>query len=146
MNTFLRQSLLGLTGLLLFAGLTACALDNLVNPPAAQGQQALDEFVRTLRLEEFQAAAAHLVPANRKAFLATFVPLKNDLTIIDVSIEQITLSDNGRHAEVVLEMDYFLLPSAIVKTMRIEQSWGFFERGGKEPSSYLAKTPFPPFP
>ncbi len=140
-----RRITLAIAGMLL-CSLTACGLGNFVNPPAAQGQQALDDFMRALRLEEYSAAASHLIPEHQPAFLETFAPLSKDLTIIDVRLERIDITEEGRQADVALELEYYLLPSAVVKSFHFEQTWVYLEGGKKEPSHYLVETPFPPFP
>lgn len=146
MTLCIRKALFGLAGLLLLGGLSGCAMDQLINPPAKQGEMALEEFVRALRLEEYQAAASHLAPEYRQDFLDTFTPLKKDLTIIDVRIDEITLIEEGKQADVTMEMEYFLLPSASVKTFLFNQTWIYYEAKEKEPAFYQVETPFPPFP
>ena len=146
MKPVFRRILTGVAALLLVVGLSACALNDLINSPAAQGEVALDGFVRALRVEEFATASNFLVPANRQAFLETFDRLEKDLTVTDVRVEQIAVSQEGRRAEVSLELEYYLLPSAAVKTFRFDHAWIYFDGGKKEPSYYLIETPFPPFP
>lgn len=146
MTLSFRNGLLGLASLLLLATLTACALGDLVNSPSEQGQEALDNFVRALRLGEYTAASSYLVQENRQAFLDTFEPIRKDLTIIDVEIQQIVLTEEGRSAAVTLEMEYYLLPSAAVKTFRFDQTWTYFDDDRKATPFYLIETPFPTFP
>ena len=55
---------------------------------------------------------------HRRAFLDQFDALSKDLTISDVRLKRIQPRDDGRSAEAVLEMDYQLLPSASLKTLR----------------------------
>ena len=145
MKPSFRYLLLGLSALLL-VNLTACALGDLVSSPSEQGQEALDNFVRALRVGEYATASSYLVPENRQAFLDIFEPLKKDLTIIDIQVEQIALAEEGRRADVTLEMEYYLLPSAAVKTFRFDQTWTYFDDGKQETPFYLIETPFPAFP
>ena len=146
MTFIIRKALFALAALLLLGGLSGCAMDQMINPPAKQGEKALEEFIRALRLEEYQAAASHLAPEYRQDFLDTFNPLKKDLTIIDVRIDEITLIEEGRQADVALEMEYFLLPSPSVKTFLFNQTWVYYDAKEKEPAYYQIETPFPPFP
>ena len=146
MTLLIRKTLFGVAGLLLLGGLSGCAMDQLMSSPAEQGEKALEEFIRALRLEEYQAAASHLAPEYRLGFLDTFTPLKKDLTIIDVRIDEITLIEKGKQAEVAMEMEYFLLPSASVKTFLFNQTWVYHEGKEKEPAFYQVETPFPAFP
>jgi hypothetical protein len=142
----MRTSFYGLVGLLLLAGLASCSLGELVNSPADQGQQSLDTFVKALRVAEFSAAATCLKPENRKAFLETFDPLEKDLTIVDVRIEEIVVAADGRQADVQLEIDYFLLPSAVVKTFQFDHTWIYVAAEKSTNAYYVITTPFPPFP
>ncbi|HKL24754.1 MAG TPA: hypothetical protein VJ910_00835 [Desulfuromonadales bacterium] len=127
-------------------GLTACGLDKLVHPPAAQGREALDAFVLAMQLEEFSAAAVHLVPDNRQAFLEQFATLDKDLHIIEARIAEMVIGAEGRRAEVALEMDYYLLPSVTVKTFRFDHTWIYYEASGQMPARYQIVTPFSRFP
>lgn len=145
MKPSLRHFLLGLSALLL-VGLTACAFSDLAGSPSDQGQEALDNFVRALRFGEYATASSYLVSENRQAFLDIFEPLKKDLTVIDVQVEQIALTEEGRRADVTLEMEYYLLPSATVKTFRFDQTWTYFDDDKQKTPFYLIETPFPAFP
>ena len=146
MKSIIQKSLHSLICLLMFAGLASCSLGNLINSPADQGQQALDAFVKALRVEEFPAAAAYLEPENREVFLETFDPLEKDLNIVDVRVEQIVVSTDGKRADVRLELDYFLLPSPVVKTFRFDHTWVYSDAEKQANAYYLIETPFPPFP
>jgi hypothetical protein len=146
MIQIIRKALVGLACFLLLGGLSACALDSLVKNPADRGQEALNMYIRALRLEEFSTAASHMTLENRQAFLDTFGPLEKDLTISDVQIKEIVVTEDGKRADVVLEMEYFLLPSAAVKTFRFEQTWLYFDAENKDAAYYQITTPFPPFP
>ena len=114
-------------------------------PPERQGRAALDDFVTALRWQRYEAAAEFMKPEHREDFLNQFKPLR-DLTIVDVRQLETRLSAEGRRAEVVLEMDYFLLPSVTVKTLRIEQTWVYFSQQGPLRGRYQIVTPFPPLP
>jgi hypothetical protein len=68
------------------------------------------------------------------------------LNVTEVRLTRIDLKDEGRRAETRLEMDYYLLPSATLKTLRIDQTWVYFEAGDSEYSGFLITTPFPKIP
>lgn len=137
---------IGLLILLLGFGPAGCGLDKLVNPPAQQGEEALDDFVLALRLGEFPAAARHLAAEHRRAFLEQFAALEKDLHIVDVRIREMTVTAEGRRADVSLEMDYFLLPSATVRTFRYDHTWIYFGGNDEQVAHYRIVTPFPRFP
>lgn len=139
---FIRNSLIGL----LLCCLSACALNDLMNSPAEQRQESLDTFVQAMRLGEFKVAASYLTQNNRAAFLNQFEALEKDLTFVETRVEEVTILDEGDKVDVVLELDYFLLPSATVKTFRFDHTWAYVEPGGNQVSGYLIETPFPSFP
>lgn len=134
-----RWHLLALVGLVLLCG---CGQ---LFPPERRGRAALDEFTAALRWQKYAAAAEYMQPQYREEFLNRFKSLR-DLTIVDVRQVETQLAAEGRRAEVVLEMDYFLLPSVTVETLRIEQVWVYFDQQGPLRGRYQIVSPFPAFP
>ena len=139
----MRIRILTATGLLLALALSACVL---VNPPSQQRKAALDDFMHALRWQRYAEAASHFTGEHRRSFLTRFERIAKDLNVTDVRLQGLQLKDEGRRAEVVLEMDYYLFPSTVLKTLRIEQTWVYFETGDSEFTSFLITTPFPEFP
>lgn len=133
---------IGLCLLITLSMLSGCGL---FNPPSAQQESGVDDFIDALRWQNYPAAARHLAPEHQKAFLDLFSPMK-DLKITDVQLEAVTLSNEGRRAETTIRMEYYLLPSATVKTFRFDQTWEYLTHGGQDKDRYLVVTPFPPFP
>lgn len=131
--------LMMLTGMVLLLG---C---HMINPPETKGRAALDNFVYALRWQQWDAAAAFMLPEFGEDFRDRFQGMK-DLTILDVRRVNTQLSAEGRRAEATIEMDYYLLPSVTVKTLRIDQTWVYFEPEGNSTVGYLITTPFPPLP
>ena len=128
--------------LLLVLALTACAL---INPPAKQRKAALDDFMYALRWQLHLEASQFFTRDHRRAYLEQFEGLK-DLTITDVRLKRVNQSAEGRRAEVSLEVDYYLLPSATLKTLTVDQTWVYFETADADNNGYLITTPFPKFP
>jgi len=128
--------------LLLVLSITACAV---VNPPEKQRKAAVDDFMYTLRWLRFQEAAGFFSDEHREAFLDQMEDLK-DLNVTEVRLKRFDLKDEGRRAEARLEMDYYILPSATLKTLRIDQTWVYFEAGDSGYNGFLITTPFPKFP
>lgn len=120
----------------------ACAV---FNPPEKQRGEALSDFVHALRWQQYDAAAGFFVAAHRNDFLAQMTS-REGLTVTDVRLGKVELAAEGRRADVRLEMDYYQLPSATVKTLRINQTWVYFDAGDAEPLGFLITTPFPKFP
>jgi hypothetical protein len=131
--------------ILILACLTALFSCNRLYPPEKQGQAAVDDFIYALRWKQFNAAAGFMLPEYRQAFLDRFKDLK-DLTIVDVRLIETTLSEEGRRAETVIDMDYYLLPSVTIKTFRFDQTWVYFAPEGTIKGDARIITPFPPFP
>lgn len=134
-----------LPGLVLFTALalTACTL---LNPLKSRQKAALDEFIYALRWQRYAVAAAAFAEAPRRSFLDQVENLHKDLSIIDVRLLRVEFSEEGRRAEVRLEMDYFLLPSATIRTLRIDQTWVHFESSEQGRKGFLITTPFPEIP
>lgn len=127
---------------ILTLALTACAAFG----PSERGRKAsLDDFMYALRWQQYPTAAAHFAKEHRRAFLDRMEQVR-ELNVTDVRLVRIDLREEGRLAEVRLEMDYYILPSATLKTLRIDQTWRYFETADAEQNGFLITTPFPPFP
>jgi len=122
--------------------LTACGT---FNPIEKQRTAAVDDFMYALRWQRYQEAAAFFTSEHRRAFLDQMEALR-DLNVTDVRLQRVEPADEGRHVETRLEMDYYLLPSATLKTLRIDQTWVYSTTGDSAGSGFLITTPFPKFP
>lgn len=131
------------TGLVLALALSACTL---LAPPEKQRKTALDDFMYALRWQRYSEAATYFTSEHRRAFLDQIEKTGKDLNVTDVRLKQLDLKDEGRRAEVRLEMDYYLLPSATLKTLLIDQTWVYSEVGDAETNGFHITTPFPEFP
>lgn len=121
--------------------LSGCAT---FNPPAKQHKSALDDFMYALRWQLYPEAAAYFTSEHREAFLDRMENLK-DLNVTDVRLKRVELTDEGRRAETLMEMDYYILPSMTLKTLQLKQSWSYLEADAAG-SGFLITTPFPKFP
>ena len=122
--------------------LTACGA---FNPIEKQRTAAVDDFMYALRWQRYQEAAAFFTSEHRRAFLDQMENLR-DLNVTDVRLQRVEPADEGRHVETRLEMDYYLLPSATLKTLRIDQTWVYSNTGASAGRGFLITTPFPKFP
>jgi hypothetical protein len=129
--------------LLLVLATTACSA---LNPSEAQRKSALDDFMYALRWQRYQDAASFFTSEHREAFLEQIEPVEKSLNVTDVRLQRLDLKEEGRRAETRMEMDYYILPSASLRTLRIDLTWINFEKGGAERSGFLITTPFPKFP
>lgn len=130
---------------LLFALILALTACTLLNPPAKQRKTALEDFMYALRWQRYPEASQFFVREQRQGFLDQFEALKG-LNITDVRLKRVDQSAEDRKAEVRLELDYYLLPSATLKTLQVNQTWVFFETADTDNNGYLITTPFPKFP
>jgi len=139
----MRSRILFGAGLFLVLALSACTL---LNPPEKQRKTALDDFMYALRWQQYPAAAGYFTSEHRRTFLDQFEKISKNLNVTDVRLKRLDLKDEGRRAEARLEMDYYLLPSATLKTLEIDQTWIYFEVGDAESNGFLITTAFPEFP
>ena len=144
MGSLILRHLTLLLALTITLAVTACG--PATPPPVSGKRSATDDFMYALRWQRYEEAAAFFTSEHRRAFLDLFDDLGKNLTVVDVRMKRIQPRDDGRSAEAVLEMDYQLLPSASLKTLRIDQTWVYFETAGAENNGFLITTPFPKFP
>jgi len=130
---------------LLLIAMLALAACGVFNNTEKQRQSALDDFMYALRWQRFQEAAAFFASEHQRAFLDQMDDLK-DLNVTDVRLKRLDATDEGRRIEARLEMDYYLLPSATLKTLRIDQTWVYSATCDAARGCYLITTPFPKFP
>lgn len=139
----MRSRILFGAGLFLALALSACTL---LAPPEKQRKTALDDFMYALRWQQYPAAATYFTSEHRQTFLDQIEKNNKNLNVTDVRLKQLDLKEDGRRAEVRLEMDYYLLPSATLKTLSIDQTWVYSEVGDAEANGFLITTPFPEIP
>jgi hypothetical protein len=148
---FMRLRLLPGIAMLLLLALTACTL---FQPLSKQRKAALDDFMYALRWHRHTEAAEFFTDEHRGDFLDQLEKFGKDLSITDVRLQRLDVADDGHRAVARLEMDYFLLPSVSLKTLRIDQTWVYFKTGDTEyyglpitrPDGFLITTPFPEIP
>jgi hypothetical protein len=138
----MRSSLSRCFLLVTVVALTACGM---FNTTEKQRTLAVDDFMYALRWQRYQEAAAFFASEHRRAFLDQMENLR-DLNVTDVRLQRVEPADEGRRVETRLEMDYYLLPSATLKTLRIDQTWVYATTGDRAGRGFLITTPFPKFP
>ncbi len=135
-----RVSTLLLTLLLLLA-LGGCGV---LNSRDGDRKAAFDNFVKYLRYQLYPAAASYFAPDLREAFLDQMEQIEG-LNVTDVRLVRVDVKEDGARVDARLEMDYYLLPSVTVKTLRIDQVWRHHE-DPREGNGFFITTPFPDFP
>ena len=109
-------------------------------------ENSLEDFISALRWKQYQVAASLMQPEFREEFIQTFSAFRDDLHISDVRQVAMQSFEDGRRIETVLEMDYTLLPSIVVKTFSFDQVWIYTEESETTPGGFFIVTPFPEFP
>lgn len=127
-----------LLGALLLGG---CAL---LGNREGDRQAALDNFVKALRYQLYPVAASYFDPGLREPFLDQMEALKG-LTVTDVRTVRLDIKGEGNRVDARLEMDYYLLPSATVRTLTIQQVW-LYRQDPAEGNGFFITTPFPQLP
>jgi hypothetical protein len=128
--------------LLMILFLGACAM---LGTQEKQRKSAVDDFMYALRWQLHQEAAAFFTSEHRGTFLDQMEGLK-DLNVTDVRLQRMDTAADGRSIATRLEMDYYLLPSATLKTLQIDLVWASFESGDAAGKGFLITTPFPRIP
>lgn len=113
--------------------------------PAKEFAGASRDFAQRLRWKDFNGASRHLAEEHRTDFLERLGALE-DLHIVDVRLESIDHHEEGKRAETRTVVEYYLLPSATVKKLRLNQEWSYEGGDRYRPGIWQITTPFPPFP
>jgi len=116
----------------------------LLNSREKSRKAALDNFSKYLRYQLYPAAGSYFCPDLRDAFLDQMEQIKG-LYITDVRLVRVDIKEDGTKVDTRLEMDYYLLPSVTVKTLRIDQGWQHRD-DPLEGEGFCIATPFPSFP
>lgn len=134
-----RAGMLLLTLLLLLLG--GCGV---LNSRESDRKAAFDNFTKYLRYQLYPAAASYFTPELREEFLDRMEKVKG-LNVTDVRLVRVDVKEDGARVDARLEMDYYLLPSVTVRTLRIDQVWRHRE-DPLEGNGFFITTPFPAFP
>lgn len=125
--------------------LAGCALTDKVVTPENQFVRVQDDFMQRLRWKDYQGAARHFSEANREAFLQQFRQA-DDLNVTDVRLESLEYQAENQQMQTEIVIEYFLLPSATVKTFRVEQQWHYFHDEQSATGEWRITSHFPAFP
>jgi hypothetical protein len=125
---------------LLLLLLSACAHSGLQSS-ADQLKTDSGDFEKSLRFQDYGGAAQLVAPAKRQAFLAARRREGNDLTITDMEVLDVQMSQDAKHAMVTSRMRWVKLPSATEVTAEVHESWVATGNGWVLVS--LAGGPFP---
>jgi hypothetical protein len=115
----------------------------LLNSREGDRKAAFDNFVKYLRYQLYPAAGSYFSPELREAFLDQMEEVKG-LNVTDVRLVRVDVKEDGERVDTRLEVDYYLLPSVTVKTLRVDQVWRHRE-DPLEGELFFITTPFPKF-
>jgi len=128
-----------LVGLLLLV-LPACAHTPLESSAGALKTDSSD-FEKSLRFQDYGGAAQLVAPAKRQAFLAARRREGNDLTITDMEVVDVQMSQDAKQAVVMSRMRWVKLPSATEVSAEVHENW--VAAGGSWVLVSLSGGPFP---
>ncbi len=106
---------------------------------------AQQDFAERLRWRDFAGAARHLTAEQQDEFRQRLAALE-DLHITDFRLESAEFSPAGDRVVTWNAMEYYLLPSMTVKTLRYRQDWIVSGADRLHSGDWLIVTPFPPIP
>jgi hypothetical protein len=139
-----RQNIWTRVVLLLLFCLVGCSLPKVVQPES-QFVRAQDDFMQRLRWRDYQAAAKYFTAPHRDGFLLQFRNA-DQLNVTDVRLQHAEYLAETEQMETEVAIEYFLLPSATVKTFRFDQQWSYFRSGEKLTGEWRITSFFPQFP
>ena len=107
---------------LLLALLGACA-HSVFEASAGQLKTDATDFEKSLRFQDYGGAAQLVTPTKRQAFLAARRREGNDLTITDMEVVDVQMSQDAKQAVVMSRMRWVKLPSASEVTAEVHENW-----------------------
>lgn len=129
--------------LLLLCGFAvACAP---LGPDLRECRRTVEDFAHTLRWQRYDEGALFFAADQRPGFQAALIG-RRDLQITDVRVLNVSPDARDRCGSAVLEMDYYILPSVTLRTLRIEQNWASLTEGPASGRGLRIVTPFPAIP
>ena len=125
MNAVVRLILL----LTLTLSVSACSV---LFPIKDEFERNSKEYGQMLRWQEFEKAAGIYVdPPLRDAYRKR-IEAARDVKVVDYRVTSVDCDPEKRTAEVRMELDYYLIPSARVKTVADTQKWRYIEEPGRK--------------
>lgn len=133
---------LSLLMLLLMLGGCAMARNSRLQEDFEQKMKGYNKMLRWHEVEN--AGMLYLQPKLRDEFMKTAEEIKKrGVTITDYRIVTFSCRPEQRSADVVVEFDYYALPSNRIKTITYRQKWEYDPADGGE--AWQLTTPLPKF-
>ncbi len=99
-------------------------------------------FVQMLRWHDFTGAAGHMEQGPARAFLARYGE-DQDFRIVDASEASMSFSPGDRQGVASYHLEYYILPSATVKSRRFDLEWQYIPGDRLSPGSWRITGFFP---
>ncbi len=128
--------------LLMVVLLSSCSLA--VRPEKTM-LDARDDFAQRLRWQDCNGAGRYLMPEQREAYLES-CQADEDLHFVGVEAQSVNLSDDKTQADTVILLEYYRLPSMVVKKYRLKQEWVYQLGEGMKQGVWKVVSPFPELP
>lgn len=125
--------------------LAGCLLQQHLPSPEETFRRASSDFTQRLRWQDYQGAARHFSEPRRDYFLKQFKGQK-DLHITEVRLESADYLPDEKRMDSTIMIEYYLLPSVVVKTFRCPLQWDLFPSGEYQPGEWRITSVFPSFP
>lgn len=106
---------------------------------------ARDDFAQRLRWQDCTGAGRYLAPEPQAEFLES-CQSDEDLHFVGVEPQSVTLSDDEQQADTVTLLEYYRLPSVVVKKFRLRQEWVYQQGEGMKQGVWQVVSPFPTLP
>lgn len=106
-------------------------------------EPAVEDYMQRLRWKDWNGAGRYFPEKERALFLQQMLATAG-LHVTDVRLEGVDSPANGTQAVTRMAVEYYLLPSATVKTMRVRQEWIYTEGDRAHPPGWQVLTLLPP--
>lgn len=113
--------------------------------PGESMLDARDDFIQRLRWQDCNGAGRYLAPEHKEAFLES-CQADEDLRFVGIQPQSVELSADQRNADTVTLLEYYRLPSVVVKKYRLRQKWLYQQGEGMKQGVWQAVSPFPDLP
>lgn len=107
--------------------------------------EARDDFIERLRWQDCNGAGRYLAPEQKEAYLEN-CQVDEDLHFVGVQPQSVEFSDDQRKADTVTLLEYYRLPSVVVKKYRLKQEWVYQQGEGMKQGVWQVVSPFPELP
>lgn len=113
--------------------------------PAETFVSSQEDFSNRLRWRDCSGAGRYLAAEHKSEFLE-FCLSDDDLHFLSVESQGTTLAVDQRSAETLTLVEYYRLPSMVVKKYRLKQQWVYHQPDHNKSGTWEITSPFPLLP